>query len=238
MTQTQPLTRPRQRTTIARPLGAALACAVGLAACYLGFVRTADGQALDGEGRPSVPGTAASSPSVLAHRVLDLFGSPLVLGGLLAAVVLTGVLCRRFGAGLLGAAVVGGSVATARVLKLALARPNLGVAESTTHNSFPSGHVAAAAALALAFLFALPPRARWWFALPAAAAVAAVGIATILAGWHRPSDVIGGVLTAATLCALAAALLAGSSEGDSNGRKADLRRCGTQWYVPNPADRG
>ncbi|WP_165947328.1 phosphatase PAP2 family protein, partial [Micromonospora sp. 15K316] len=113
-------------------------------------------------------------------------------------------------AGLLGTALVVAAVLGAGVAKKVIVRPDLAVETSTTHNSFPSGHVAAAMALLLAVLLVLPASARWWFALPGATGVSTVAAATMIAGWHRFSDVVGAVLLAAALSCLAAAALARS----------------------------
>ncbi|MBE1491430.1 phosphatase PAP2 family protein [Plantactinospora soyae] len=131
-----------------------------------------------------------------------------VLGLLLLAVLLSGVLLRRPWAGVAGVALVVAAAVGAGVAKLVILRPDLAVATSTTHNSFPSGHVAVAMALLLAVLLVLPAPARWWFAVPGALGVSVVAAATMIAGWHRFSDVCGGLLLAAVLFCLAAAPLA------------------------------
>lgn len=71
-------------------------------------------------------------------------------------------------------------------------------------SSFPSGHVAAVTALCLALLAVLPtssapPSGMTWGAMLRAPVVLlpfVVGVATVLVGWHRPGDVVGGVLIA------------------------------------------
>jgi hypothetical protein len=68
--------------------------------------------------------------------------------------------------------------------------------EAVTSGSFPSGHSAIAAALALAVAATVGPRvARLWWG-PLVAWVSLVAAATVAAGWHRPSDAVGGVLLA------------------------------------------
>lgn len=190
-------------------LAAAFACLLGLGASCALFIWTADGQLLDQRFQRPTAGLLAEDGMLgYARTVLAWLGEPSVLVGLLVVVVLVGAASGRIGAGLLGVVVVGGSAIGARMLKLVLSRPDLGLDDSTTHNSFPSGHVAVAAGLVFAVLLAMPACARWWCAIPGLAAVSVVGVATVLTGWHRPSDVIGGVLLAATLCFLAAACLA------------------------------
>lgn len=97
--------------------------------------------------------------------------------------------------GLVGA--TSAAVGASQVLKFVL--PNV-----TAHHhdlvlgggSFPSGHSTIAAALTLATLAVLPARARRALQVPAIALVGLFAISTVVAGWHRPSDAIAGILLA------------------------------------------
>ncbi|MFC4000473.1 phosphatase PAP2 family protein [Prauserella oleivorans] len=212
----------------------AFACLLALGVCYVLFVWTTGGRVLDEWIGLSTSDVAVQpNRSGFAQAVLAWSGDPLVLAGLLVVVALVGAVSGRLGPGLLGIAIVGGSVVGARLLKLILIRPDLGIEASTTHNSFPSGHVAAAAGLVLAALYAMPTRARWWCAIPGAVAVSTVGAATVAVGWHRPSDVLGGVLTATALCLLTAACSHAWAC-----RSLPGEHCDTQRYVSDPVDRG
>jgi membrane-associated phospholipid phosphatase len=189
--------RAVEGTGRARLLLAALACLLGLGLICVVFVWTPAGQRLDQWLLPQTGrGSVLFGP---AKALLSFAGDPIVLIALLAGVLVTGALSDRIRVALAGTAVVGCSIAGARVLKMLVSRPDLDVAGSTTHNSFPSGHVAAATGLVFAVLLMLPVRARWWCAVPGAAAVAAVGAATMIAGWHRLSDVVGAVFLAGAL---------------------------------------
>lgn len=196
----------------ARALGAALGYLLVLAATAVAFVGTPGGQWLDGRLVPRVywdgadtGRTALMSPAL---RLLYLLEDPRVLAALIACVLLTGALSRRVWAAIAGIAALLCSAGGSLVLKAAVPRPDLGVAGSTGHNSFPSGHAAAATGLLLAFVLALPGRARWWLAAPGALAAWAVGAAAMIAGWHRLSDVLGSVALASASCCLAAGALA------------------------------
>jgi membrane-associated phospholipid phosphatase len=68
---------------------------------------------------------------------------------------------------------------------------------------YPSGHMTAAAAIALALVLVVPPRLRIPAALLGLAWTAGVGLSLVATGTHRPSDVIGGVLMAGAFAALA-----------------------------------
>ncbi|MER7012171.1 phosphatase PAP2 family protein [Saccharopolyspora sp. NPDC000359] len=183
-------------------LPAALTCLLALGALCALFVWTPPGQLLDEQVlHRADPGSAAYEN---ARALLAVAGDPLVLAGLLAAVLVVGAFGGRLRAAVAGSVAVGASIAASRLLKVVVPRPDLELVGSTTHNSFPSGHVAAAAGLLFALLIALPPRARWWCAVPGAAVVAAVGAATVIAGWHRFSDVAGAALLAAACGCVAA----------------------------------
>ncbi|MEO6090742.1 MAG: phosphatase PAP2 family protein [Umezawaea sp.] len=200
---------PAHRTVTAnvRFLVAACACLLALGLTAAVFVWTPGGQAFDTALLPlSERGASYEQDTALlapAKALLAFFGDELVLGGVLLAVVL---LSRRLWTSVAAVVVVLGSVVAARVLKEVVVRPDLGVSGSSTHNSFPSGHVAVATALVLAFLLVLPPVARWIVLVPGVVLVMAIAAATMITGWHRLSDLVGGALVAGVLYCLAAAL--------------------------------
>ncbi|WP_165878093.1 phosphatase PAP2 family protein [Micromonospora sp. MW-13] len=191
---------------------AALGSLLALALSCVVFLWTPAGQWLDGLLLPRAErGGGYEQQGDLvgpAKTVLALFGSPVVLAVLLGSVLLVGLARRRLVAGVVGIGMVLGAVAVAGVAKTVLPRPEFQIESSTTHNSFPSGHVTAATALLLAFMLVLPGWARRWLAVPGALGVSVVASATMIAGWHRFSDTLGGVLLAVSLFCLAAAALA------------------------------
>jgi membrane-associated phospholipid phosphatase len=116
----------------------------------------------------------------------------------------------RGGFGLAAATLVllGGANATTQVLKVLLERPNLlGHAAYATGNSFPSGHVTLVASLGFAFILVVPRRLRTPVAIVAAVLVAAVGVSTITAGWHRLADVVGAILISLAWASIVTAAL-------------------------------
>lgn len=206
-----------------RAVAAALGYLLALGLTGLAFVWTRRGQELDGRLVAPVVGRggylAQNGPAAEpAQALLSFVGNGLVLAALLVLVLLTGALSRRLLAAVAGATAAGCSVAVAAVLKLAVPRPNFGIDGWTTSSSFPSGHVAAATGLVLALMLALPAGARRWLVIPGGAAISAVASATMIIGWHRFSDTIGGVLLASMMCALAAAALASRRGGGHGGR--------------------
>jgi membrane-associated phospholipid phosphatase len=64
-------------------------------------------------------------------------------------------------------------------------------------NSLPSGHTTLAVALGVALVVALPRALRPVAAVAATGAALLVGVATMVAGWHRPSDLVAAVAVVA-----------------------------------------
>jgi membrane-associated phospholipid phosphatase len=156
-------------------------------------VRTHAGQRIDEaalDGRLASPSARQAAGDLLTTISV---GSLALVLALLAGQAL---LRRRAALAVVAVAVVAGALATTELLKhLLLVRPDLLPAPSTIdHNSFPSGHTTTAFAVGIAAALAAPPR---WRRLVAGAAFlygTAIGIATIAAGWHRPSDVAAALL--------------------------------------------
>ncbi|GIF51688.1 hypothetical protein Afe04nite_62270 [Asanoa ferruginea] len=175
------------------------------------FVRTSAGQWLDGALLPRAErGGGYASPTMLAgpaDLVLGRFGNPLLIGLLVIVIVMVGVLAGRIRAAVVAFLLFVCAAGGAGLAKQVISRPELGVVGSSTHNSFPSGHAAVAAALLLSVLLVVPPRARVWVAVPGAMGASGIAAATMVAGWHRFSDVVGSLLLVATLYFLAAAVL-------------------------------
>jgi membrane-associated phospholipid phosphatase len=185
------------RLSTARPLrplplaALALACGLGLVLAYVVFVRTHAGQRVD---EAALSGRLASAH---ARHAADQLLTTISVGSLaLVLVLLVGqaLLRRRVAQAVVAVAVVLGAVALAEVLKhLVLPRPEL-VPTPIARNSFPSGHTTTAFAVGIAAALAAPPRWRRAVAAGALLYGTAIGVATIAAGWHRPSDVAGALL--------------------------------------------
>ncbi len=96
--------------------------------------------------------------------------------------------------------VVAGANLTTQALKVALAHPRF-QSVLGSHQlgpvAFPSGHATAAASIAIAFAFVVPPRRRVAVAAIGTGFVLSVGCSVMVLAWHFPSDVVGGVLVAA-----------------------------------------
>jgi membrane-associated phospholipid phosphatase len=153
--------------------------------------------------------TLLSGPRVDAatEPLLDLLG-PLPLAAWAAALVLFALVRRRPREAAAAGAIVLLAPFSAELLKPLLAHPHAHA--GSVHigaASWPSGHAAAALAVALAATLLAPRRARPFVAVLGGAFALAVGCALLIQAWHMPSDVLGGYLVAALWTALAVAAL-------------------------------
>ena len=104
--------------------------------------------------------------------------------------------------------VVGGANVTTQVLKHSLlSRPDFGFGVA---NSLPSGHTTVVASAVAAAVLVAPVVLRPMIALAGAAAVSMTGASTLVASWHRPSDVIAAMLVATVWLALVALVIRGT----------------------------
>jgi membrane-associated phospholipid phosphatase len=221
---TDDLTRRRASTLLL----VAVACVVGLMVLYGLAVHTGIGQHVDDDallGRSMNPRVQHATNHLL-HTIdvssLALIGGAIVLGALARA---------RLRLALGAATLIVGATATTEALKHLLTRPPLLHPDPLPIASFPSGHTTVAFSLALALLLVVPGRWRGPTAVAAALYASAVGVATVTAAWHRPSDVIGAFLvTVAWAAATCAVLLAEWGPGSGAGRR-DARR-GQRLAVP------
>ncbi|WBM80932.1 phosphatase PAP2 family protein [Cryobacterium breve] len=187
--------RSLSTTGFLRYLGGAIIASAVFVALYLFFVRTLHGQTMD---QLAYDGSifGRRSVTVVTQQVLDQVPTVSVVAGAVITGIITAV--RRDLRTLVVAIVVSlGAVVTTQVLKdMLLTRPDLGV-DGYAGNSFPSGHTTVAAASALAVFLVSSPRTRWLAALLGSGFAAVAGVSTLANGWHRPSDVIAGLLVVA-----------------------------------------
>ncbi len=177
---------------------ASIAAAFLLLATYWAFVLTESGQRLE---NLALAGAVFRDPLEVEGSLAGLSGISVASFGIAIVVVfLAGLARRRPGLAALAAAVMGVSALVAEALKDVLVRPQFFDAASwLLVNTFPSGHATIAAAVGIGALLVAPDRARW-IVLPIAAIYAAViAQAVQVAGWHRLSGTIGGMLVALTI---------------------------------------
>ena len=191
---------------------------MALTLLYLLAVRTSFGQHLDNDalaGRSLNPRVQQATQRLL-HSIDET--SLAVIGG---AIVLVALARARIWLAAAAATLIGGAVLTTETLQRVLPRPELTHPARLPIPSYPSGHTTVAASLALALVLVVSPRWRGAAALAGTAYAAAVGVGTVTAAWHRPSDVIGAFLvTVFWATAVSAVLIDARGPGSRAGRRA------------------
>lgn len=209
----------------------AVGCALALMAVYLVFVRTNAGQRID---EAALDGRLASFHARHAANQLLTTISVGSLALVLVLLVAQALLRRRVALAVMAVVVVLGALTVTEVLKhVVLVRPDL-VPSSIDSNSFPSGHTTTAFAAGIAATLAAPARWRRGVAAGALLYGMAIGIATIAAGWHRPSDVAGAMLVVtgwAAAVVLVVALVRPDAFGDGRMGERDASR---STWAPTP----
>jgi membrane-associated phospholipid phosphatase len=174
---------------------------------YAAFVLTEAGQRLENLG---LAGSALRDQVDREGSLLSLSQISMASFGIAILVVFgTALIRRRPGLGILAAVVMIVSVALAEIMKELVARPELVSGPAwLLRNSFPSGHATVAASIAVGALLVAPGRLRWLVVPAGAIYVAVIGQATQIAGWHRLSGALGGVLIVFIVASIALVVLA------------------------------
>ncbi len=165
-------------------------------------------------------------------RESDLFASDTALNVISVPVILLLVVVivavafarRRLAVGLGAGVVVLASAATSTLVKRIAERPE--IAQSTTPNSFPSGHATIALAALFAVLLVTPRRWRPVVTLVGAAYAVFVANQTVVYGWHRVSDIVGACAVALFWLGLVRAVgprVDRGERGDRDGRRGPRR---------------
>lgn len=187
-------------------------------------VRTEHGQLLDT--------IALTGNSIGRDRIDGLVGTVLnamSVVSLLAATAVIGFIAlirRRFMLAVVATMLVAGANVTTQVLKYLIHRPDFGVdpERAAAGNSLPSGHTTIAASVAIALVLVLPPRVRAWGAVVAVGYTALAGVATLSAGWHRPSDAIASLLVVGAWAAAGGLLLVVTQREQAQVESEDAHR--------------
>lgn len=148
--------------------------------------------------------------SAVNDRLVRLLEQVSVGSAAIALVIMVAVALvrRRFRVALAAAVLVIGAILTTEMLKhYLLTRPDLGVGKIA--NTLPSGHTTVVFSLVLAAVLVSPRALRWLVAFAGSAVGGLTGLATIIGGWHRPSDVVAGLLVTLAWAALVSAFVAG-----------------------------
>ena len=185
---------------------AALCLLAGFVAVYVFFVRTYAGQVVD-ERAFNGAENQHNAVATFSEHFLDVV--PLIsLGAGILLTLALGVATRRWAQLVVAAVVAGVACGLAELSKyVLLTRPETG-ATDPFGNSFPSGHTTVAAAAAFAVFLVATPRWRLVAALCGGAFAVLTGILALVSQWHRPSDVVAGLILVAICGCLGGAVLA------------------------------
>jgi len=183
--------------------------AVAFVVGYFVFIANVWGHELDNEaylGRESEGRFIATTGGHLLSRVT---AGALALG--LIALVVLGAALRAFVVAVIAVIGVGVAVAGAQVLKATLPWSPLAASDADLpaglfRETYPSGHTTIGSTLAMAVVMIIPASARWWAAPIAGFGAALFAAGVVIAGWHRPSDAIGGIFWSAVVMCLAASI--------------------------------
>jgi membrane-associated phospholipid phosphatase len=177
-----------------RAIAVFLVATVGFVGVYLIAVRTTGGQIVENRAlETSIPETEWLG----LLRLVSV--ENLAIAG--AALLVLALVTRRPDAALRVAAIMGLSNALTQVLKYhVLSRPDF--LDSWADNTFPSGHTVAYASVLVSLVVVVPARARYLLALVVAVPMGLVSYQLLEYGWHRLSDVVGGLLLVTLLAAL------------------------------------
>lgn len=146
-----------------------------------------------GQERDQAAMEAVYARAAVREQVLSMLGYVSIGTTALALIVCVGLALvrKRYAAAVGAITVVAAANVTTQLLKdKAFVRPDYG---NLTINSLPSGHTTVVASVTLAALLIAPMAARAFVSILGTFAVTLTGASTIVAGWHRPSDVFAGL---------------------------------------------
>ena len=227
---------PRQRRLLATASLVALAvsCAALVVVTDLVAVHTTNGRLLDGS---SLRGARNSRTGLTGRleQLLDLVSVASLVAATVVVAMIALIRLRRTLA-LAGVAVILGSTVTSQVLKrLVFERPDFGFYETTpaTLNSLPSGHSTIAFAVVVALVMVAPTRVRAQVAVLGVVVATVLALATLSAGWHRPSDSVAAFLVVGTWAFGCGAWLVArdTGRGPADGNAGERHRTSTRLLI-------
>ena len=183
----------------------ALSCLAATLGLWGLFVFTHTGQTLDAM---ALEGSEIGSHYVSAHArtLLSVVSMPAAVV-LVVTILVIGLLRRSHRRAVWAVVAVAGANLTTQVLKYQfLWRPDFNITERWDNaNTLPSGHTTMAASAAVALILLSGRRWRALSAWVGALLTIAMGYSTLVCHWHRPSDVLAGILVPVAWGSLAVA---------------------------------
>lgn len=198
---------PQRRPAPIAPsaVAAGVAALIGLAATSWLALFTVRGQQYDETAMRVLSGADGTGGSLVRLLQQISVGAAAIV---LAAIVVVALARGRIRVALAAIVLVAGANISTQLLKhYVLDRPDFGVGSDA--NSLPSGHTTVVFSLVLAGVLVAPRALRWLVGLLGAAVGTVTGLATVIAGWHRPSDVVAALLVTLAWAALVSTVVAG-----------------------------
>jgi membrane-associated phospholipid phosphatase len=170
-------------------------------------LHTAAGQRLDERARTTVVAGREAKVAVLGVLGHVSIGAVLAVA---ATCVAFAVVRRRWrlAAGAL-VVIVGANLTTQLLKHVVLDRSVLDV---VAPNSLPSGHTTVVASAAGALLLVAPHALRLMVVVPGSFAIGVTGASTIVAGWHRPADILAALAVCLAWTAVGSLVAGGSHQ--------------------------
>lgn len=197
-----------RRHVPALPLAVAVGAVGVLAVVAQVALRTGAGQRLDERAMTSVVAGRETELTVLSVLGRVSIGAVLAVAVICAALaLLRGQVRLAVGAGTI---ILGANLTTQLLKHIVLERSTLDV---IAPNSLPSGHTTVVAGAVGALLLVTPRALRLFVVVPGAFAVILTGASTIVAGWHRPADIVAALAVCLAWTAAASMIAGGSHDG-------------------------
>lgn len=194
---------------------------------YLIFVATAWGHEYDNDAYLGREGEGRFLATAGGHLLSRVTAGVLALG--LVVVVTLAALQRILIVGFIAALGITAAMVGAQILKATLPWSALTPSDSTLpaglfRETYPSGHTTIGMTFAFAALLIIPAHARWWAAPIAGIFASIFAVGVVIAGWHRPSDAIGGACWSGVVMSLAAVLAVLARGGTRHDSSTPLER--------------
>jgi membrane-associated phospholipid phosphatase len=189
----------------ATPLAAAAGAVGVLVVVAIVALRTGAGQLLDERAMSTVVAGREAEITVLSLLGRVSIGAVLAVA---AACVTLAVVRGRVRLAVAALTVIAGANLTTQLLKeVVLQRSAL---EVIAPNSLPSGHTTVVASAVGALLLVAPRALRLAVVVPGAFAVAMTGASTVVAGWHRPADIVAALAVCLAWTAVGSMMVGGA----------------------------
>jgi membrane-associated phospholipid phosphatase len=195
----------RRNASAAAPWTAAAGAASVLVLVSVVALRTGAGQRLDEWARTTVVAGREAEVTVLSILGRVSIGAVLAVA---AACVVLAIVQGRVRLAVAALMVIAGANVTTQLLKeVVLERSAL---EVIAPNSLPSGHTTVVASAVGALLLVAPRALRLTVVVPGAFAVTVTGASTVVAGWHRPADIVAALAVCLAWTAVGSLVVGGS----------------------------